>query len=207
MTPEEYRDVKQYYKLSIAFDSFTEIKKSCKYAIDHKVGSADPGYYAIAVGIVTLYGRPFTDNAKVGKLSPKIVPTEFQDLHSAIIDLRNKAFSHSDADGELPDHGKMTEVRVSFNGSHLHSFSSRPVFEPVLLPSIERLADQLSAQAKKQGDDLFTKMMPVIIPMLRESDIGKEFQLNVEDETGPMFVRAADSIEHRYPVVRSISEI
>jgi hypothetical protein len=202
VTPEEYRDVKQCYKLAIAYDSFTEVGKSCKFAIGEKLKSADPGYYAIAVGIVTLYARPFTDNAKIGKLSPKLVPTEFQDVHSALINLRNKAFSHSDSDGALDGHGKMTEVRFSFDGRYFASFSSRPVFEPVLLPSIDRLAELLAVQVKKQSDEVFEKILRAVIPTLRGSDVGKEFELNLEDEKGPMVVRATEAIAHKYPVVR-----
>ena len=102
--------------------------------MDQKLGSADPGYYSIAVGIVTLYCRPFTNNAKIGSLSTKKIPSKFKELHSYLWELRNKAFSHSEAGAQLPGHGKMTEVRFGFDGQYLNSFSSRPIFEPVLLP-------------------------------------------------------------------------
>jgi len=37
--------------------------------------------------------------------------------------------------------------------------------------------------------------------------VGKEFELNVEDETGPMVVLSSDPIAGKYPVVRPMPEI
>src|ERR1700692_3782014 len=59
--------------------------------------SSTPGYYAMPAGIVTLYGRPFSKNELIGKLSHKLIPQEFEVLHVTLIDLRNKAFAHTDA--------------------------------------------------------------------------------------------------------------
>ena len=140
MTPVEYGDVKRLYKFAIAFDSFTEVSKTCEHMIATGLESGEPGYYAMAVGIVTLYGRPFTKNARIGKLSTGMIPTEFRTLHSTLVEFRNKAFAHTDADGRTPGHDKMTELRLHFDGSHVNSFSSRPIFEPVLLPSIKNLS-------------------------------------------------------------------
>lgn len=207
MTQNEYRDAKQYYKLAIARDAFGEVKKSCDYAIDQELGSADPGYYSIAVGIVTLYSRPFTNNAKIGSLSTKKIPSKYKELHSYLWELRNKAFSHSDAGAQLPGRGRMTDARFGFDGQYLNGFSSRPIFEPILLPSIRDLADRLEADVKQEIETLFKIISNAIIPMLRKSDPGQEFELNVEDENGPMIIKAADSIANRYPVVRPISDI
>jgi hypothetical protein len=207
LTTKEYRDAKQYYKLAIARDAFGEVKKSCNYAIDQKLGSADPGYYSIAVGIVTLYCRPFTNNDNIGSLSTKKIPRKFKDLHSYLWHLRNKAFSHSKAGAQLPGHGKMTEVRFSFDGQNFTSFSSRPVFEPVMLPSIRVLADILESDVEQELEKLFEKIIKAMMSMLLKTDAGQEFELNVEDENGPMIVIAADSIANKYPVVRPISDI
>jgi hypothetical protein len=69
MTKAEYSDVKRLYKLAIAHDSFLEISKTCEYLIAGGFQSLAPGYYAMAAGIVTLYGRPFTNNSRIGTLS------------------------------------------------------------------------------------------------------------------------------------------
>jgi hypothetical protein len=207
VTTKEYRDAKQYYKLPIARDAFSEVKKSCEYAMDQKLESADPGYHSMAVGIVTLYSRPFTNNAIIGPLSTKKIPREFKNLHSMLWELRNKAFSHSDVDGQLAGHGKMTEVRFSFDEERLQFFSSRPTFEPVLLPSIRRLTDLLEADVKQEIDKLFERVLKPMIPTLLKSGKGEEFVLNVGNEKGPMFVLAVDSIANKYPVVRPLSDI
>jgi hypothetical protein len=183
------------------------LRGASDYAITQKIRSADPGYYSIAVGIVTLYGRPFTNNDRIGPLSTKKVPKKFKDLHSYLWELRNKAFSHSEAGAQLPGHGKMTEVRFIFDGQYFNSFSSRPIFEPVMLPSIRDLADILETDVEQELEKLFEKMIRAMMSTLLKTDAGQEFELNVENENGPMIIKAADSIANRYPVVRPISDI
>ena len=46
-----------------------------------------------------------------------------------------------------------------------------------------------------------------MIPMLRKSDPGQEFELNVEDENGPMIIKAADSIGTEYERNRTLAAI
>jgi hypothetical protein len=62
MTKVEYSDVRQLYKFAIAHDSFFEISKTCEHMMAVGIKSLSPGYYVMAAGIVTLYGRPFTEN-------------------------------------------------------------------------------------------------------------------------------------------------
>jgi hypothetical protein len=59
MTPTEYSDVKRLYKFAIAYDSFSEISRSCEHLITAGTESTAPEYYIMAAGIVTIYGRPF----------------------------------------------------------------------------------------------------------------------------------------------------
>jgi hypothetical protein len=206
MTSAEYSDVKQLYKFAIAFDAFTEASKTCEHMIATGLTAEEPGYYAMAVGIVTLYGRPFTNNAHIGKLSTAMVPSEYKTLHSTLIEFRNKAFAHTDADGRIPGHDKMTELRLQFDGSHVNSFSSRPIFNPVLLPSIKSLSDLLASEVKRSYDNFYDRVLKAIAPRFSFADIGKEFELNVEDEKGPMVVLSKDPIQHKYPVVRPLSD-
>jgi hypothetical protein len=107
MTPAEYSDVKKLYKFAIARDSFLEISKSCEHLIASGFQSVAPGYYAMAAGIVTLYARPFAESrsSRIGTLSTSLVPQEFKQLHSTLMDLRHKAFAHTDASGRLPGTG------------------------------------------------------------------------------------------------------
>jgi hypothetical protein len=206
MTPSEYSDVRQLFKFAIAHDSFSEISKTCEHLIAGGFQSLAPGYYAMAAGIVTLYGRPFTNNSRIGILSTGLVPMEFKELHSTLINLRHKAFAHTDASGRLPGHGMMTEVRLVFEGRSVINFSSRPILEPVLLPHIKTLSDLLAQKVKELHDTFYDRVLKAIEPRFGIADIGKEFELNVQDEKGPMVVSAKDPIQHKYPVVRPLSD-
>ncbi len=205
MTTDEYSDVRNLYKFAIARDSFTEISKTCEHLIAGGFQSLAPGYYAMAAGIVTSYARPFTNNSRIGMLSTSYVPTEFKGLHSTLLDLRHKAFAHTDASGRLPGHGMMTEVRLVYEGESVVNFSSRPILEPVLLPQIKTLSDILAQKVKEVHDTFYDRVLGAILPMFGKADVGKEFVLNVQDEKGPMVVLSEDPIQHRYPVVRHLA--
>jgi hypothetical protein len=205
MTKIEYSDVRQLYKFAIAYDSFSEISKTCEHLIAAGTQSAAPRYYVMAAGIVTLYGRPFTDNDRIGKLSPSFVPQEFKVLHSTLIDLRNQSFAHTDWSGQLQGHGKMTEVRFIFDGKNVRSFSSRSLFEPVLLPQIKDLSEILAQKVRERHDNFLGRVLEAIVPKFTAADVGKEFELNVQDEKGPMIV-ARGPIAHKYPVVRHLPD-
>jgi hypothetical protein len=204
MTKIEYSYVRQLYKFAIAHDSFFEISKTCEHMMAVEIKSLSPGYYVMAAGIVTLYGRPFTENDLIGRLNPNLVPQKFKELHSILIDLRNQAFAHTDSSGKLQGHGKMTDVRFLFDGKNVTSFSSRPIFEPVLLPQIKELTELLAQKAKESHENYLDRVFKVIAPKFTAADIGKEFELNLQDEKGPMVVVAKDPIQRKYPVVRDL---
>src|SRR6516225_6862675 len=130
MTSSQYSDVRQLYKLAIAYDSFWAVRKSCDNLISAGTQPGDPSYYVTAVGIACTYARPFANNARIGMLSSRLVPVQFKWLHSSLIELRNKGFAHTDSSGQL----RMTEVRLVFTGTHIRIFSSRPAFNPEVLP-------------------------------------------------------------------------
>jgi hypothetical protein len=98
----------------------------------------------------------------------------------------------------------MTEVRLVFEGTSVVNFSSRPILEPVLLPHIKTLSDLLAQKVKERHDTFLDRVLVAILPRFGMADIGKEFQLNVQDEKGPMVVVTKDPIRHKYPVVRHL---
>jgi hypothetical protein len=204
MTSNQYSDVRQAYKFAIVYESFTEIAKVCEYLITARTLSTTPEYFAMAVGIVTLYGRPFTNNARIGMISTRLVPSKFKALHSNLMNFRNKAFAHTDSAGQLPGHGRMTEVRLVFNGKRVESFSSRPIFQPVLLPDIKTLSESLAQKVEQSRDHFLNRILKVIVPQFNADDIGKEFELNVEDESGPIVVPSIEPIVGKYPLVRPL---
>jgi hypothetical protein len=166
--------------------------------------SLSPGYYVMAAGIVTLYGRPFTDNSLIGKLRPNFVPQKFKKLPSILIDLRNQAFAHTDSTGQLQGHGKMTDVRFMFDGKNVTSFSSRSIFEPVLLPQIKELTELLAQKTNESHEIYLDRVIKSIAPKFTAAHVGQEFELNLQDEKGPIVVVTKDPIEHKYPVVRQL---
>jgi hypothetical protein len=83
---------------------------------------------------------------------------------------------------------------------------SRPYFEPILLPHIKDLVDILSRKVRTTHDQFLGRIMNVVAPQFVVSDIGKEFELNVEDEKGPMVVCSSDPIRHKYPVIRPLAD-
>jgi hypothetical protein len=206
MTKSEYSDVKQLYKFAIAHDSFFEITQTCEHMIAVGMKSLSPGYYVMAAGIVTLYGRPFTENDLIGRLNPNLVPQKFKELHSILIDLRNQAFAHTDSSGQLEGHGRMTDVRFLFDGKNVTSFSSRSIFEPVLLPQIKNLTRLLAQKTKQSHENYLDRVFKVIASKFTAADIGKEFELNLQDEKGPMVVVTKNPIQHKYSVVRHLPD-
>jgi hypothetical protein len=60
---------------------------------------------------------------------------------------------------------------------------------------------------EQELEKLFEKIMKVMMSTLLKTDGGQEFELNVENENGPMIIKAADSIAKRYSVVRPISDV
>src|ERR1700736_2342271 len=124
MTDEQFADAKQLYKFAMARDAFLEVSKGSDYLLQTHTSSDAPEYYALSVGIVTLYCRPFTNNNGIGRLVEDLVPNEFQGIHKYLRALRNQAFAHTDSSGLLPGHGKIIELRFHLEEGHfLKSFS------------------------------------------------------------------------------------
>jgi hypothetical protein len=48
------------------------------------------------------------------------------------------------------------------------------------------------------------RVFKAIAPNFTAADVGKEFELNLQDEKGPMVVVTKDPIQHKYPVVRHL---
>jgi len=99
----------------------------------------------------------------------------------------------------------MTDVRFLFDGKNVTSFSSRSIFEPVLLLQIKDLSELLAQKVKQNHDNFMDRVLKAIAPKFTAADIGKEFELIVEDEKGPMAVVTKDPIASKYPVVRHLS--
>jgi hypothetical protein len=69
--------------------------------LKQKLSESAPEHYAITVGLVSIYVRPFTNNKPVGKLSDRIVPAYFKDFHESILIVRNRLFAHADVSATI----------------------------------------------------------------------------------------------------------
>jgi uncharacterized protein YceH (UPF0502 family) len=65
------------YSFEIARDVIESI-------LEKKPDDRSPEYYAMSVGVICLYARPFTNNKPVGKLADDIVPAKFKSLHAKL---------------------------------------------------------------------------------------------------------------------------
>jgi hypothetical protein len=149
-------------------------------------------------------GRLRQESASPKTIRTSLVPPEYKVLHSTLVELRHKAFAHTDASGHLPGRGMMMEVRLVFEGGSVVNFSSRPILEPELLPHIKTLSDLLAQKVKEMHDTFYDQVLKAIVPRFGIADIGNEFELNVQDEKGPMVVASKDPMQHKYPFVRRL---
>jgi len=101
----------------------------------------------------------------------------------------------------------MAEVRFVFDGRSAGNFSSGPIFEPVSLPHIKTLAERLAQHVKQTHDNFLNRVLSVMVPKFTLADVGKEFELNVEDETSPMVMPSNDPIARKYPMVQQSPEV
>ena len=60
----------------------------------------------------------------------------------------------------------------------------------------------LAQHVKQTHDNFLNRVLSIMVPKFTLADVGKEFELNVEDETGPMVIPSNDLIARKYPMVR-----
>jgi hypothetical protein len=93
----EFQAACLWYQMEFANYSFEAVRDVLPSILEEKQNEYSSKYYAMMVGLICIYARPFTNNRPVGKLSDEIVPEEFKDLHDSIITLRHTLFAHADA--------------------------------------------------------------------------------------------------------------
>jgi hypothetical protein len=104
-------DRKTLWKMHHANADFSMVADTCNYILEKDVKFEDGIYYALIVGIYTIYGRPFSQSIGAGKLPPDIVPNEHLALHQELLKLRNQVYAHSDATGAPASFGNINQVR------------------------------------------------------------------------------------------------
>jgi hypothetical protein len=71
-----------WYRMEFANYSFEVARDIIGSILERKFDDRSPEYYAMTVGVICNYARPFTNNKPVGKLADDIVPVQLKSLHS-----------------------------------------------------------------------------------------------------------------------------
>ena len=100
-------------------------------------------------GVVVTYARSFTGGEGLGVLEEKFIKfddVELQNMHSKLIDIRNKIYAHRDVDGvsaftlDPSATAVPYQLLVNINAAGELAFSpSAPELNPQLLPAVIRL--------------------------------------------------------------------
>ncbi len=114
--------------------------------------------------LVTHYARPFKRGKGIAPLRAELVPTEFRDLHSKLIEARDKAHAH--LDGDLSFVGTSSVHRLYLlkeSASEHHWISTRAILvERRDLPEIRRLIESLLAALDAESDVIEKQLLPLV---------------------------------------------
>lgn len=98
MIKAPYQDRIEFWKFQNAAITFSETRQLCDLILKDKIVSGHPLHASLMTALHILYGRPFKQRAEV-RLPEEIVPPEFTETHSALLNMRDKIYAHTDADG------------------------------------------------------------------------------------------------------------
>jgi hypothetical protein len=74
----DFDAVCHWYQVEFALYCFEVVRDTIEVILKKKLGERDLEYYAMTVGLICTYARPFTNNRPVEKLDADIVPQEFK---------------------------------------------------------------------------------------------------------------------------------
>jgi hypothetical protein len=111
MTSEDFEATRTLWKMEFAAQTFRAVRAGIRSALDRGITRDSAEYYPMAVGLLCLYARPFCSSKPVGTVSEGIVPKEYRALHKRAINIRHKAFAHSDAEAAITGDVKTNELR------------------------------------------------------------------------------------------------
>jgi hypothetical protein len=153
-------DRQKLWKLHHARADFSMVSDTCRHVLEQKVDFDDPIYYALVVGIYTVYGRPFTRSTGAGKIEESIVPEKHRPLHNQLLTHRHKVYAHSDATGAPASFGNINQVRFFVRADVIHPGVTRWRSEPEVLQEIIVLCEVLKEKTKYWIDKLQDKYFP-----------------------------------------------
>jgi hypothetical protein len=180
---QDFQNVCLWYKMEFTNFSFEAVRDNLLKILEGKLSEHLPEYYAMTVGIICIYARPFTNNFPVGKLSEEIVPPEFKAVHENIMKMRQTLFAHAQASLTAGKDDYPNEVVIEHDGTIPRICVSRAAVKTVVL---ERMVPLVESLIEKTGyhRSKFAKKFAKTVRSLGEG----EFRLNVQDPNAPLFV-------------------
>lgn len=116
-------------EFTLAFQSrssFLYAKSLVDFHVQLGLSDNDKRSVILLGAISGYYAAPFMSSNQLGRLSHKIVPSEFRVTHTNLIDLRNKVFMHLDKDVDILSVANATNIRVIIDAtSNSIKFESR----------------------------------------------------------------------------------
>jgi hypothetical protein len=185
----DFEAIREWYKMEFAHYSFESARDIIKMILDKGLDHRrSPEYYPMSVGLICIYGRPFTNNWPVGKITEEIVPSEFKYRHILIMTLRDKLFAHADAALAAAPDDYPNEAVIMNDGKALSMNVSRSAVTPTVLEKMIPLVDGLIEKTNYHRQKYAKKFSKDVVKL------GKgEFRLNVLDQTAPLFTELSET--------------
>jgi len=184
----DFEAVRIWYRMEFANYSFEVVRDVIQSILEKKLDHRPPEYYAMTVGAICIYARPFTNNKPVGKLADDIVPAKFKPLHDKIITMRHKLFAHSEATLAVGQDDYPHEAVIENDGKTMVMAVSRVAVIPDLLEQMKDLVDELITRTNFHRSKFAKKFTKPL------QKLGKgEFRLNIADPAAPLFQKLSDA--------------
>ena len=152
------KDRREFWKFPNAVGSFEEAKAACDELLGREPDPEDPLLSLLTVALVITYGRPFQQRQPL-RLPVAVVPQEFRETHSFLIELRDKMYAHTDLDGPVPDKGGETlnRVLVNFSGEYYSTARLILVLRKQELRRVQALLDVLTEKMDYHSNKAWAK--------------------------------------------------
>jgi hypothetical protein len=188
-TPE-FEAARSWYKMECANYCFEVVRDVLRGILNDRPSERSPNYYAMLVGIICTYARPFTYNEPVGKLGSEIVPDEFKELHKKILDIRHMLFAHADASLAIGDENYPNAVMIESDGIEPFISVPRSAIKWDALKQFLPLVEALTESTNRYRSEYVRQFVG---PVLK---CGKGvFRLNVVDSSSLIFVKLSEAQE------------
>lgn len=191
MTDDEFKDVKELWKLTYGINSLQQAADCLEYMLRSEMPRTHPIFDGLLVAVHVLYCRPFMDNAIVRSLKSDFIPEREKVFHKDLMKFRNEMFAHTDAEANKTDiHGPLLQAGFTFKaGTIPSSYTTNLHFQQEHLEIFFRYF--------RRTQRLMEGMALVILDHNRTiwPQTEGDYILNIYDQSKPMFVTRAEAIQ------------